>query len=177
MIQATEASAVTRAMTDYLHKYPGEQGQLMPLYDALSDHARRGLCPHGERCPEIYSGGLLLNEDGHVLVLRNGDSWAFSEGAPEPGDLSLRDTAYGVLREYGGVRKAWALPGVEGPVIIDVTPCPQRLRVGFRYLFVTHTSSVSSTALDNGLARWIPLGEVADPIAARIRPYVTAATT
>ncbi|WP_399088055.1 NUDIX domain-containing protein [Streptomyces sp. BBFR2] len=173
MTHAISASAVTREMTNYLRKHPSEEGKLRPLYDALSDHSRRGLCPHGGRCPEIVSGALLLNEHGHVLLLRNSiaGGWAFAEGAPEPGDLSLRDTAYALLMEYGGVQEAWALPGAEGPVIVDVSTGPRRVRFGFRYLFVTQNSSVSSAVLDSGLARWVTLDRIADHIATRIRDH------
>ncbi|MFD9814547.1 NUDIX domain-containing protein [Streptomyces sp. NPDC059080] len=173
MTQATEAGAVTREMTDYLREHPEEQGALMTLYDALCDHARRGRCPHGGRCPEILAGALLLDERGRVLLLRHGSRWAFPEGAPQPGDLSLRDTAYALLREFGGVREAWA-PGVaEGPVMIDVTQ-GRPVRVGFRYLFVTHGGAVPSVVLARGLARWAALGEIDGRIAARLRPFVAA---
>ncbi|MGW1837970.1 NUDIX hydrolase [Streptomyces sp. BBFR2] len=170
MTHATEAGALTREMTDYLREHPGEQGGLMPLYDALCDHARRGRCPHRGRCPEIVSGGLLLDERGRVLLLRHGNRWAFPEGAPQPGDLSLRDTAFALLREFGGVREAWAPGAAAGPVMIDVTE-GRPIRVGFRYLFVTHSGVVPSVVLAYGLARWAALGEIDDRIAARLRPF------
>ncbi|MFF9481271.1 NUDIX hydrolase [Streptomyces sp. NPDC014733] len=173
MTHATDAGALTREMTDYLREHPEEQGALLTLYDALCDHARRGRCPHGGRCPEILSGALLLDERGRVLLLRHGDRWAFPEGAPQPGDLGLRDTAYALLREFGGVREAWVPGQAAGPVMIDVTR-GRPDRVGFRYLFVTHSSVVPSVVLAHGLARWAGLGEVDERIAARLRPFVAA---
>ncbi|GAA3170928.1 MULTISPECIES: hypothetical protein [Streptomyces] len=93
---------------------------------------------------------------------------------PEPGDLSLCDAASALLMESGGIREAWALPGTEGPLIIDVFQGPRRLHIGFRYLLVTHSSFVSSAVLDGGLARWVALDQVDDHIAARLRPHAAA---
>ncbi|MFG2226946.1 NUDIX hydrolase [Streptomyces sp. NPDC048644] len=172
-----EASAITRELTDYLREHPDELSQLLPLYDALRDHAQRERCPHDGRCPEVTAGALLLNEHGHVLILRHGGGWAFGEATPEPGDNSLRQAAYSVLREFGGLQEAWALPSAESPVIIDVTPPHRkdtrpRLRVGFRYLFATHTSAIAPAVMNSGLARWVPLDKVNSRIAARLRPHI-----
>ncbi|WP_405743485.1 hypothetical protein OG422_16220 [Streptomyces sp. NBC_01525] len=100
---------------------------------------------------------------------------------PEPGDGSLRGTSYGLLREFGGVREAWAVPGAEGPVLVDVGVAPgggaggaPRIRVGFRYLFAARADAVPRVVLRTGLARWADMGEVDERIARRVRPYTGA---
>ncbi|MGW1837704.1 NUDIX hydrolase [Streptomyces sp. NPDC002067] len=173
-----DAASLTRDLTDYLRHHPEELGPLMPLYDALRDHARRGRCPHRGRCPEVRAGALLCDERGRLLLLRYGGGWAFPEGVPVAGDGSLRESAYGLLREFGGVREAWALPGAEGPVLVDVGAADgggvPRMRVGFRYLFAARAEAVPRVVLRTGLARWTGPEEVDGRIAGRVRAYTAA---
>ncbi|MEU3711922.1 hypothetical protein [Streptomyces catenulae] len=168
-----DAASLTRDLTDYLRHHPDELGPLMPLYDALRDHARRGRCPHRGRCPQVRVGALLSEERGRLLLLRHSGGWAFPEGEPVAGDGSLRESAFGLLREFGGVREAWAVPGAEGPVLVDVDEVSgggaPRLRVGFRYLFAARAGAVPRVALRTGLARWAGPEEVDARIVERVR--------
>ncbi|MEU7643387.1 NUDIX domain-containing protein [Streptomyces huasconensis] len=174
-------SEIVKTINKYMHGNPSAQHVLMPLYDALRDHAaRRGQCSHNNRCPIVKAGALLVDERERVLALKNGTGWSFAEGEPEPGDTTLGETALRVLREHAGVYDVWTMPELEDqPLIIDVTPAdPEdgpRVRVGFRYLFRAHSGALLPAMIESGRARWRPLEEVNPLIAERLQECMAVA--
>jgi ADP-ribose pyrophosphatase YjhB (NUDIX family) len=168
------SSHVVKTLIGYLHRYPVEATVLLPLYGAIRDHVRRDHCPHGERCPVVTAGAVVVDERHRVLTLPYDDGWGFTEGLPDLADTTLRETALRVLRESTGVHEVWTDPIAQGPMIIDVGPAdPEkpgpRLRYGFRYYVRAHSSAVSR-APDG--ARWAPLAALGTPLHQRIRAHL-----
>ncbi|MEU3045840.1 NUDIX hydrolase [Streptomyces sp. NPDC006984] len=172
-------SDVVKTLSRYMHDHPDERMALMPLYDAVKDHTSSRRCSHSGRCPMITAGAIVVNEDNHVLALRNGPCWGLAEGQPAESDDSLDEVALRVLREAAGLHGVWTMPGVEGPILIDAQrAAPEygpRLRVGFRYLFRAHSGTHLPTVVDPRRASWVPFSEIGIPgVADRTRSYVGA---
>lgn len=165
---SVQGSHIVKVLTSYMHQHPAETMALVPLYDAARDHVTQRDCRHSRRCPVVKAGAVLVDEQGRALTLRRGDGWALAEGAPEQADNSLNETAVRVLREYAGVHDAWSLPGAGDPLVIDVTRAEpedgHRLRVGFRYLYRTHSSTIPPAMIEAGWARWEPLAQIGLPL-------------
>ncbi|MEV7088976.1 NUDIX hydrolase [Streptomyces sp. NPDC093085] len=164
---AVEASAIIKELNHYLLGHPDETSATMPLFDALLDHSRQGVCLHHGSCPVVRAGAILLDERGRALALRYGAAWGFAEGAPAPSDQSLSRTASRVLQEFAGVAEVWTAPGEEGPILVDTSPAApedgRRTRFGFRYLFRTHSRVLVPAMAALGRARWTSLDEIGPP--------------
>ncbi|MFJ2814321.1 NUDIX hydrolase [Streptomyces sp. NPDC087294] len=144
-----EVAHVVSQLTQYLHKHPGERMSALPLYDAARDHSQRRACTHGEQCPVVVAGPIVLNEVGHVLAFAHDSRRILFENEPAEEDSALSDTALRVLKATVGTRDVWTEPGSEGPFLVDVTPSGQtpfgpRVRVGFRYLFRAHSDLIGA---------------------------------
>ncbi|MFI6699434.1 NUDIX domain-containing protein [Streptomyces sp. NPDC050509] len=165
---AVEESAIIKELNHYLLGHPDETSATMPLFDALLDHSRQGLCLHHGSCPVVRAGAILMDEQGRALALRYGDAWGFAEGAPDPSDQSLSRTASRVLEEFAGVQNAWTAPGEEGPILVDASPAApedgRRTRYGFRYLFRAHSRVLVPAMAALGRARWTSLDEIGPPL-------------
>ncbi|MCC2278856.1 NUDIX hydrolase [Streptomyces sp. ET3-23] len=156
---------IVRELSHYIAKYPEEQMALMPVYDAAVDHSRRRACTHDQRCPVVVTGAVVVNEEGRLLCLRNGNGYALAEAQPEEEDDTLSGAALRLLTEQIGIRDVWTQPGSEGAFLVDVTRPGQhsygpRLRVGIRYLFRAHSGAVFPSMIDMGAASWMPLAEI-----------------
>jgi 8-oxo-dGTP pyrophosphatase MutT (NUDIX family) len=159
---------IIKELAHYIHDHPAEQMALMPVYDAARDHAQRRSCTHGQRCPLVMTGAVVVNESNRVLCLRHDGSYALAEAEPEDQDDSLREAALRLLAEEVGVRDVWTEPGLDGPFLVDVTRPGQhgygpRLRVGIRYLFRAHSGAVFPPLIETGAAAWVPLTEIGIP--------------
>ncbi|MEU8621454.1 NUDIX domain-containing protein [Streptomyces sp. NPDC048623] len=178
---AVRDSDVVKTLSSYMHERPRERMALMPLYDALRDHAGRRGCSHGGRCPMITAGAIVVDEQNRVLALRNETRWALAEGLPEDGDDSLDEVALRVLREEAGLYGVWTMPGVEGPILIDARQAaPEfgpRLRIGFRFLFRAHSEALLPTVIDPKRAGWVAFNEISIPgVAERAEQYLGVLT-
>ncbi|WP_256103020.1 NUDIX domain-containing protein [Streptomyces sp. Ncost-T10-10d] len=174
-------SDIVKTLSSYMHERPGERTALMPLYDALRDHAGGRSCSRGVRCPMITAGAIVVDEQNRVLALRNETRWALAEGLPEDGDDSLDEVALRVLREEAGFHGVWTMPGVEGPILIDARhAAPEfgpRLRVGFRFLFRAHSEALLPTVIEAGRAGWVASTEIGIPdVAERVEQYLGVLT-
>lgn len=159
---------IIRELSHYLHEHPADRMALLPLYDAARDHSQRRTCTHGQRCPLVVTGAVVLDERNRVLCLRHEGSYALAEAEPEDADDSLSEAALRLLAEEAGIRDVWTQPGAEGPILIDVTRPGQhrygpRLRVGIRYLFRAHSGAVFPSTIETGAAAWVPLTEIGIP--------------
>ncbi|MFD5477278.1 NUDIX hydrolase [Streptomyces hawaiiensis] len=126
---------IIKELAHYIHEHPAEQMALMPVYNAARDHAQRRSCTHGQRCPLVMTGAIVVDESDRVLCLRDETGYALAEAEPEDQDDSLSAAALRLLAEEAGVRDVWTQPGLEGPFLVDVTRTGQhrygpRLRVG-----------------------------------------------
>jgi hypothetical protein len=156
---------IIRELSHYLHEHPADRMALLPVYDAARDHAQRRACTHGQHCPLVVTGAVVLDERNRVLCLRHGGSYAFAEAEPEEADDSLSGAALRLLAEAVGIQDVWTQPGAEGPFLVDVARPGQhrygaRLRVGIRYLFRSHSRAVFPAAIETGSAAWVPLTEI-----------------
>lgn len=159
---------VIRELAHYLHEHPADRMALLPVYDAARDHSQRRACTHGQRCPLVVTGAVVLDERNRVLCLRHEGSYALAEAEPEDADDSLSEAALRLLAEEAGIRDVWTQPGAEGPFLIDVTRpgyhrYGPRLRVGIRYLFRAHSGAVFPSMIETGAAAWVPLTELGIP--------------
>ncbi|MFF2462060.1 NUDIX hydrolase [Streptomyces mirabilis] len=157
-----------RGLSHYICEHPDEQMALMPVYDAARDHAQRGTCTHGRRCPLVTTGAVVVDERNRVLSLRHEGAFTVAEAEPEDQDDSLGGAALHLLAEAVGIRQVWTEPDSDGPFLIVVTRAGQhrygpRLRIGFRYLFRAHSGAVAPMVIETGAAAWMPLGEIGIP--------------
>lgn len=171
---------VVKELSRYIHGHPAETMALMPLYDAARDHAQRGACLHNSRCSVVMTGAIVMDEHHRVLALRHHGSFSLAETAPEPQDDSLRDAALRLLAEETGIRDVWTEPGGEGPFLVDVARAERayglRVRVGFRYLFRTHSEAVFPAVIETGAAAWVPLAGIGIPsVRNRLQGHLAAA--
>ncbi|MFF1570347.1 NUDIX domain-containing protein [Streptomyces sp. NPDC058293] len=162
---SVRADRIIRELSGYVHEHPGEKMALMPVYDAVRDHAQRGACTHDRRCPVIVAGAVVVDEHHRVLCLRHAGTFSLAETELENRDDSLSDAALRLLAEEIGVRDVWTEPGSEGPFLVDVTRpgCHlhgPRLRIGFRYLFRAHSGAAFPTMIETGAAAWIPFTDI-----------------
>ena len=159
---------IIRELSHYSYEHPDEKMALMPVYDAVRDHAQRGTCTHSRRCPLVTTGAVVVDERNCVLCLRHEGAFALAEAEPEEQDDSLSGAALRLLTEAVGIREVWTEPDSEGPFLIDVTRAGlhtygPRLRIGFRYLFRAHSGAIAPVMIDAGAAAWMPLGEIGIP--------------
>ncbi|MFE7130283.1 NUDIX domain-containing protein [Streptomyces sp. NPDC057638] len=166
MSATVTGSEIVRVLAGYLWDHPEETDGLAPLYEATLDHIRDGGCPHRERCPHVLAGAVLVNERHEVLLLRREGVWGLPEGPPLPGDHTLDHTALRVLRDTTALHHAWGDPA---PFHIDLGESLIRSRVGFRFLFHTHTTALLSVLTRHGLAQWVPPHTLGTPLAGRIQ--------
>ncbi|MDO0934991.1 NUDIX hydrolase [Streptomyces sp. DG2A-72] len=159
---------IVRELSRYLHEHPADRMALLPVYDAARDHSQRRACTHGQRCPLVVTGAVVVDEGNRVLCLRHKGGYALSEAEPEDVDDSLSEAALRLLAEEVGIRDVWTQPGAEGPFLVDVTRPGQhrygpRLRVGIRYLFRAHSGAVLPSMIETGAAAWVPLTAIGIP--------------
>ncbi|MGW2822165.1 NUDIX domain-containing protein [Streptomyces sp. NPDC001443] len=173
---------IIRELSHYIHEHPAEQMALMPVYDAVSDHARHRTCTHDQRCPLVMTGAVIVDEWSRVLCLWHGNGYALAETEPESEDETLREAALRLLTEETGIRDVWVQPGDQQPFLVDVSRPGQhrygpRLRVGFRYLFQAHSGAVHHALLEAGTAAWLPLAEIGiASVRSRVHHHLTAQT-
>ncbi|WP_371791839.1 NUDIX hydrolase [Streptomyces sp. NBC_01471] len=158
---------IVKELSHYIHGRPAETMALMPLYDAARDHAQRGACLHGHRCPLVMTGAIVMDQHHRVLALRHEGSFSLAEAVPEAQDDSLSGAALRLLAEETGIRDVWTEPGSEGPFLVDMARAePEygpRIRVGFRYLFRAHSGAVFPAMIETGAAAWVPLAGIGIP--------------
>ncbi|MGP4083354.1 NUDIX domain-containing protein [Streptomyces sp. KR55] len=159
---------IIRELSHYIHEHPADRMALLPVYDAARDHSQRRACTHGQRCPLVVTGAVVIDEGNRVLCLRHKGGYALAEAEPEDADDSLSEAALRLLTEEVGIRDVWTQPGAEGPFLVDVTRPGQhrygpRLRVGIRYLFRAHSGAVLPSMIETGAAAWVPFTEIAIP--------------
>ncbi|MEO3973167.1 NUDIX hydrolase [Streptomyces sp. CAU 1734] len=173
---AVSGSDIVKELTAYIYHHPSESEQLMPLYHALRDHSVLGDCPHRGACPVVRAGALVVDEEERVLAFRDGAGWGLAESEPHGRDRTLHATALRALREHGGIREVWDVPGAEEPVVVEARreagPDGARLSVGFRYLFRCHSRVVASGRAGSAELRWVPLAEIEERLAGRLRGWL-----
>lgn len=158
-----DAASIVRELHKFSRHAEAEQPQLHLLFNALRSHRLEGRCVHGDRCPHVRVGAVVLNESGDVLCCWHGDRWAFIEGSPIVDDFSLLAASVRVLMETTGWFEVWADDEDLGPLHIDVTEPPSGgLLFGFRYLVRANRDDVKIRP--NGIAySWRPISSIGNP--------------
>ncbi|GAA3012993.1 hypothetical protein JCM13580A_38590 [Streptomyces drozdowiczii] len=167
-------AAVARAVSDYMHRRPGESLTLAPLWQTLSQHAKAGTCHHRGTCPIVTASPIVLNERQEVLMLGAGRGTVrIPEARFEDGWDTLAEAASMLARALG-VHELWTQPGCEDPVQLHAARADaqdgERMRVAARYLFRTHA----------GLCRfapgapqtWVPLARADIELFTRINSLI-----
>lgn len=161
---------VARAVSDYMHRRPGEQRVLSPLWQTLTQHARAGACHHRGTCPIVTASPIVINERLQVLMVHGGRGPArlpearFTEGFDTLGE------AASTLARALGVEQLWTQPGCEDPIQLHISRADaqdgDRTRVAVRYLSRTHASLCRFAP--GAPQVWIPLNEVDLELARRV---------
>ena len=108
-----EPSVVARAVSDYMHRRPGESSALSALWHTLQQHARAGACHHRDTCPVVTTSPIVVNEDHEVLMLQGGRAPArLPEARLADGFATLGEAAFNLARALG-VEQVWVQPGCE----------------------------------------------------------------
>ncbi|MFD5831942.1 hypothetical protein [Lentzea sp. NPDC060358] len=155
-------AAVARAVSDYMHRCPGESLTLAPLWQTLAQHAKAGACHHRGTCPIVTASPIVVNERSQVLMLQGGRGPArLPEARFEEGFDTLGEAALTLARALG-VEQLWSQPGCDDPIQLDAGRADvqdgDRMRVAARYLLRTHASLCRFAPGAPQL--WVPLNEV-----------------
>ncbi|MFI5755177.1 NUDIX hydrolase [Streptomyces sp. NPDC051569] len=150
----------------------------MPLFRALRDHARHRRCLHGGRCPVVKASALVLDERGRLLAVCRSGHRTLVEGTPTGGE-SLRAAGARALREFTRVGEVGELPGLDGPVMVDIVDpfgaTRRRTRITFLYLYRARSTAVRPGVGDDPFGfspLWMPLDETEWLVAKRPGPLL-----
>ena len=109
----------------------------------------------------VSAGGVVLNADGHVLLVRSKSGWGWPKGKIEPGETE-QQAAVREIQEEAGVKKL---------EYVDFFARYERINRGHKQtrkkiiLFVFYTPDSRIKKLEAGLTpRWFKLNEVASKL-------------
>lgn len=171
-----EPSVVARAVSDYMHRRPGESLALSPLWHTLRQHAVAGTCHHRSTCPIVTTSPAVVNEEHQVLMLQGGRGPArLPEARLSDGFPTLSEAAFSLARALG-VEQLWVQPGYEDPIQLHTARADvqdgDRMRVSVRYLIRTHAALCHFA---RGAPQvWMPLAEVDIELARRANSFMAA---
>ncbi|WP_405686105.1 hypothetical protein OG204_18800 [Streptomyces sp. NBC_01387] len=169
-----ETAVVARAVSEYMHRCPGESLALAPLWQTLKQHAKAGTCNHRGTCPIVTASPIVVNESHEVLMLRGGRSPArLPEARLTDGFATLSEAAFNLARALG-VERMWTQPGCEDPIQLDTARADvqdgDRMRVAVRYL--VRTQAALCHFAPGAPQVWIPLAQVDIELARRAGAFM-----